>query len=124
MLVQTPHGAGTHRSYDEAVSHRVLGDRARLAELQQVVRPAGLRPGSRETPTAERLAPDHRAGDLAVDVEVADGRARGDARDRRRAAAEEPGGQRERRGLDGRAGGIDAGDDLDAEDGAEDLLLA
>ena len=46
---------------------------------------------------AERLAADHRAGDAAVDVEVADRRAaRSTSLDRVRVAREEPAGERER----------------------------
>ena len=62
----------------EAVADRVLGHRARLDELQQVVGAARLGAGAGEAPAAERLAADHRAGDLAVDVEVADRRALAD----------------------------------------------
>ena len=54
------------------VPHRVLGDHLRIDELQQVVGAAGLEPGAGQAVAAERLAADHRAGDLAVDVEVAD----------------------------------------------------
>jgi hypothetical protein len=39
--------------------------------LQQVVRTAGLRTDARELETAERLTADERAGDFAIDVEVA-----------------------------------------------------
>ena len=62
-------------SDDEPVADRVLGHDPRLDELQQVVRAAGLRAGARQPVAAERLAADHRAGDRAVDVEVADRRA-------------------------------------------------
>src|SRR4051812_27408895 len=63
--------AGTRRhgseagggSDDEAVAHRVLADHARLDELQQVSRPAGLRARPGEAVAAERLAGDHGARD-------------------------------------------------------------
>ncbi len=69
---------------DEAVAHGVLRHRAGLDELQQVVRAAGLRAGAGQAPAAERLAADHRAGDLAVDVQVADRGAVGHVLDRAR----------------------------------------
>src|SRR5947209_11832560 len=66
---------GSNSLYDEAMPHRVLRHHARLDELEQVVRPACLGPDPGAAVAAERLAPDHRAGDVAVDVEVADGHA-------------------------------------------------
>ena len=63
---------GTRLFDDEAVAHRVLGDDARLDELEQVVGAAGLRADAGQAVAAERLAADHRAGDVAVHVEVAD----------------------------------------------------
>src|SRR2546421_12782358 len=55
----------------EPLPQRVLGDDTRLHELQQVVGPARLRPDARHAVATERLAAHHRAGDAAVDVDVA-----------------------------------------------------
>ena len=41
-------------------------------EAAEIVRAAGLRPGAGEAGAAERLRADHRADDVAVDVDVAD----------------------------------------------------
>ena len=73
---------------------------------EQVVRAAGLRPGARQAVAAERLAADHRAGDPAVDVQVADrgavarrtGRSPGRARTGRRSARTAARRRRRRRG--------------------------
>ena len=86
------------------MAHRVLGHRARLDELEQVVGAAGLRPGARQAVAAERLAADHRAGDPAVDVQVADRGALADVADGRRIAREQPAGERERKAVDDLAG--------------------
>ena len=80
----------------QPMPHRVLGDDARLDELQQVVRAAGLRAGAGQAVAAERLARDHRARDVAVDVEVADRQPAADALDDAGVAAEEAAGERER----------------------------
>src|SRR5688572_21116552 len=80
-------------SDDQSVAHRVLGDHVGLDEVQQVVRPARLRARAGEPVAAERLAPDHRASDGAVDVEVADRRALDDAVDGVRVAREQPAGE-------------------------------
>ena len=85
------------RQHNQPVAHRVLAHRPRLDELQQVVGAAGLQAGPRQPVAAERLAADHRAGDPAVDVQVADRRALADAADGRRVAGEQPAGERERR---------------------------
>ena len=74
------------RPEGEPVADRALGDDDRLDEPQEVVGAARLRPRPREAVAAEGLTADHRAGRRAVDVEVADGRARPDAGDRRRVA--------------------------------------
>src|SRR4051794_690283 len=55
----------------EAAAHRVLRNRARLEELQQVVRTASLIAGAAELEAAERMVPHDSAGRLAVDVQVA-----------------------------------------------------
>src|SRR5205823_12574405 len=78
----------------EALPDRVLRHDARLDELEQVVRPAGLRAHAREAVAAERLAADERAGDGAVDVEVPGSQLLGGAADARRGAREEPGRER------------------------------
>src|SRR5438445_6627265 len=54
----------------EALPDRVLGHRARLDELEQVVRAAGLGADAREAIATEGLAADARPGDGAVHVEV------------------------------------------------------
>ena len=92
---------------DEPVPDRVLGHDAGLDEVQQVIGAAGLRARPRQAVAAERLAPDHRAGRRAVDVEVADRRAGDDVRDRARVAAEQPAGQRDRQRVDAIAGLVD-----------------
>ena len=97
---------------------------ARLDELQQVAGAAGLGAGARQAVAAERLAGDHRAGDLAVDVEVAD---RACARRRGRPCR----GLRENRPpvsangerVDAVAGVLDVAHALDGEQRAEDLLV-
>ena len=55
----------------EAAPHRVLRDRARLQELQQVVGPARLVADAGQRQAAEGVAADDGAGGLAVDVKVA-----------------------------------------------------
>src|SRR3954462_3123252 len=59
--------------HDESVAHRVPGPAARIDELEQVVGAARLGADAGPAVAAERLSPDHRAGDVAVDVEVAHG---------------------------------------------------
>src|SRR3954470_14599328 len=103
----------------KAVPHRVLGDDARLDELEQVVGPSGLRSDARAAVAAERLPADHRAGDVAVHVQVADRRAPRHALDRRRRAGEQPAGERKRRRLHGVAGRIDARHALQRDQRAE-----
>src|SRR5687768_16304075 len=56
----------------EPAAQRVLRRHPRPHELLEVVRPPRLRPHARELVAAERLAVHQRAGDLAVDVQVAD----------------------------------------------------
>src|SRR5262245_60713044 len=63
----------------EPATHGVLGDGAGQEELAKIVGPAGLGADPRELEPAERLAVDERAGDRAVDVEVADEEAASDA---------------------------------------------
>src|SRR3954447_23486427 len=55
----------------EALTQGVLAHGAGLDELEEVVRPAGLGPHTGEAVAAEGLAPDHRAGDRAADVDFA-----------------------------------------------------
>src|SRR3954453_18733413 len=102
---------------------RVLGDHRRLDELQQVRGTARLRAGPGEPVATERLAADHRARDLAVDVEVADGRPAGPVVDGARRAREQPAGEAERRGVDAVARLLDGLDALDRQQRTEDLLL-
>jgi len=71
---------------------------------------------------AERLAPDHRARDRAVHVQVADRRTLDDALDRVRVAREQAAGQRERQLVDAIHRGVDVPRALDREDRPEDLL--
>src|SRR3954466_8305471 len=87
-------------SHDEPVAHGVLGHDPRLDELQEVRGAAGLGAGAGEPVAAERLAAHPPAGDLAVDVEVADGRAVLDVVDGPRVAREQPAGEAEGRGVD------------------------
>ena len=63
----------------KAAAHGVFGDRARDEELQQVVGSAGLGADAGHLEAAERLALHEGAGDLAVDVEVADAEFAADA---------------------------------------------
>src|SRR4051794_1320751 len=107
----------------QTVAHRVLGDHARLDELQQVIGPAGLAPGAGEPVAAERLAGDHRPGDVPVDVEVADGQARADALDGGGIAREQAAGEREPLVGDDLARLVHRADRLHREHGPEDLLL-
>src|SRR6187551_1780923 len=106
----------------EAAAHRVLTDRARLQELQQVVRPAGLVADAAELEATERMAADDRARRLAVNVQVAGakgGPARGDVA---RVARVQTAGEREvgvHRYLDGL---VEAPGVKDAEDRAENLF--
>ena len=86
--------ARTPLHIDEPVPDGVLGHHARLDELQQVAGAAGLGAGAGQPVAAERLAADHRARDLAVDVEVADRRAVGDVVDGLRVAREQAAGER------------------------------
>ena len=58
-------------SRGEALADGVLADRARFDELEQVVGATGFRADTGEAEAAERLAPDDRAGDAAVQVDVA-----------------------------------------------------
>src|SRR4051812_8613009 len=85
---------------DKPVPHGVLGDNARLDELAQVIGPPGLRSSTRAAVSAERLAANHRTGDVTVDVQVADRYAAGDELDRARVARVQAAGQRERRGVE------------------------
>ena len=97
---RTPHLAKGSRRVSlvrrrrEPAPHRVLRDRSRQHELQQIIRPARLRADARQLEAAERLAIDQRAGDLAVDVKVADAEAPLDGLDVARAAREEAARQR------------------------------
>ena len=54
------------------MAHGVFGRAAGLDEVQQVVGAAGLAADAREAETAERLPADQRAGDAAVEIQVAD----------------------------------------------------
>ena len=73
---------------------RVLGDRARQDELQQVVGAAGLAADARHLEAAERLPADQGAGDAAVEIQVADQQLAPRALQVRRAAREDAAGQR------------------------------
>ena len=98
-------------------------DHARLDELEQVVGAAGLGADAREPVAAERLAADDRAGDVAVDVEVADGQPARHRRDRGRVAARRARRSARRAGRRrARSAASTLGDGLDGEDRAEDLL--
>ena len=88
------------RSDRQPVSHRVLADRTGLHERQQIVGPAGLGPGPRQPVATERLASDDRAGDPAVDVQVADRRAPADVANGSRIPREQATGQRDRKLVD------------------------
>src|SRR5215212_3240552 len=96
----------------EAVAHRVLGHHARLDELREVARTAGLGPRPGQPVAPERLAADHRARDRAVDVEVADRRAVDDVVDGVRVAGEQPAGEAEGRGVHPIARLLDVADAL------------
>src|SRR4051812_24695881 len=63
----------------EASAHGVFGDGSGPAELGEVVGAAGLGAQARELVAAEGLAFDEGAGDLAVEVEVADAELAADA---------------------------------------------
>src|SRR3954451_12944482 len=65
-------GLGGFVGWGEASSHRVFGDGSWPAELGEVVGAAGLGAEAGEFVAAEGLAFDEGAGDLAVEVEVAD----------------------------------------------------
>src|SRR5688500_10364362 len=108
----------------EAAAERVLGDRARDHELEGVVRAAGLGADAGELEAAEGLAVHERAGDLAVDVEVADAELAADAVDRRGAAGVDAAGEGIFRAVgDGEGfGGVACADR--GEGGAEDLFLS
>src|SRR5204862_7845668 len=70
----------------EAAAQRVLGDHARLDELHEVIRAAGLPADARQLASPERLATDARAGGGAVDIEVADAKGRARPGESHRAA--------------------------------------
>src|SRR5689334_4151067 len=61
---------GIHRR--KAVAECIFRDRARHDELMQIIRATCLASDAAELESAEGLAIDERAGDLAVDVEIAD----------------------------------------------------
>src|SRR5215207_9082473 len=100
----TPWSSMPSVSHHQPVAHRVLGHDARLDELEQVAGTARLRTGPRQAVAAERLARDHRAGDRAIDVEVADRRALDHVLDGVGIAREEPAREAERGGVDAVAG--------------------
>src|SRR5204863_8831148 len=101
------------------MTHCVLGHHARLDELEEVVRAARLRADAGAAVASEWLTTDHRSSDVAVHVEVADGRAPHDLFDRRRATGEEPAGEREWRRVDGVARRIHVRHALHGEQRAE-----
>src|SRR5688572_18225096 len=106
----------------EAAAGRVLRDGARAQELQQVVRSAGFFSDARQAKAAEGVASDDRAGDAAVDVEVADSELSLHHLDVARVARVEAACEREL-GVEGKFQGIGYRLDAeDAEDGAEDLV--
>src|SRR3954471_5677982 len=104
------------------MTHRVLGHHAWLDELEQIVRPTGLRADPRAPVAAEWLTTDHRSSDVAVDVEVPDRSPTDDIVDRLRAAREEATGERERGRVDRVARRRHVSGALDREQRAEDLL--
>src|SRR4051794_28442988 len=124
LRVMGLHGsrAGAGLLYDEAVAHRVLGDHAGLDEAEQVVRAAGLGARAGDAVAAEGLAGDHRAGDRAVDVEIADRQPRDEVVDRARVAREQAAGEREAQGVDALDGLVEVPDALDGQQRAEDLV--
>src|SRR5919109_447638 len=103
--------------------HGVLADHLGIDELQQVIRAARLETSPREPVPAERLAPDHRAGRLSVDIEVADGRPPYYVIDSRGVAREKPARQRVFEPVHDVAGGLDARDALYREQRAKYLVL-
>src|SRR5262245_37464290 len=114
-------GSGHVRS--EAASEGILRDSARQQELQQVIGPAGLRADARQAEAAERLAIDQGAGDLAVDVEVAHAELALDPLDVRRAAREQPAGQRVGHVVGDADGVAEVLRLRHRQDGAEELVL-
>src|SRR6266571_5855638 len=56
----------------ETAPHGVLGDYSGNHEMEEIVGTARLGAGPGHPGAAERLAPDQRPGDVAVEVEVAD----------------------------------------------------
>src|SRR6516165_2732892 len=102
-------------SDDQPVTHRVLGDRPWLDEMEQVVRPTGLGAGSGQPVSAERLARDHRTGDAAVHVQIADRGPVTDVADSRRITGEQAAGQGERQPVDDLAAVLDAAHALDRQ---------
>src|SRR5918997_1473030 len=86
--------------HHEAVAHGVLRHHSRLDELHEVARTARLRARPGKAVAAERLAPDHRPGDRAVHVQVADRGAVDHVVDRVRVAGEQAAGEAEGGGVD------------------------
>src|SRR6185437_2030383 len=72
MSSRHPVVARSALSVTEARSVDLLRDGLGLREEQQVVAATGLRVGTRHIEAAEGMAADHRAGALAVEVQVAD----------------------------------------------------
>src|SRR5205823_6374084 len=79
---------------NQAVAHRVLGDRVRVVELEQVVRTAGLVSNPRMAIAAKRLASDHGTCYVSVHVDVAGRSAGTEMIHYRRGAAEDAAGER------------------------------
>jgi len=91
----------------EASPQAVLRDDARDEEVLEIFAAAGFRTATAQLETTERLAAHDRAGDAAIDVEVAANHLRLRPLDIHRAARVEAAGQRERAVVGGcaRAGG-------------------
>src|SRR5438105_72132 len=58
----------SHRGF---LSYHLLGNRFGLHELEQIIRSASLRIGTRHVEPAERMRAYHRARALAIDVQIA-----------------------------------------------------
>src|SRR5437870_3322557 len=65
----------------EPAAHGIFSNSPRQHKLQQVIRPARFRADAGHLEAAERLALDQGAGDLAVDIEIADAEVALDAAD-------------------------------------------
>src|SRR5439155_5426275 len=82
------------RGRGEASAQGVFREHARGHELLEIIRPAGFRADAAELEPAEGLAIHQRAGDLAIDVKIADEEFAPDALDVGGTAREKSAGQR------------------------------